>query len=238
MSTTKVLREQSGIQYQGVQDKSEADPRDSLINVVFFGQFKRGRVDRPFKVTKANYRSKLGNDPKNKDFQAVEDALNTGVPFVWVQRVAVSNNNGGSPSKPHYPISCEGASAYATLKGVSIISGFTKLITVDVYVNNVLVASDINATYINQAWHSNEKLQANASQLGYSVSGTSSNQEIFYNSSSSVITFSFVPKSDGVYGGQIYFAKDALQVDSSNSNSAIYKDPETGVLSFCLGLDK
>lgn len=99
MSTTKVLREQSGIQYQGVQDKSEADPRDSLINVVFFGQFKRGRVDRPFKVTKANYRSKLGNDPKNKDFQAVEDALNTGVPFVWVQRI----------SSGTYEIKCDGA---------------------------------------------------------------------------------------------------------------------------------
>lgn len=88
MSTTKVLREQSGIQYQGVQDKSEASTSDSLSNVIIAGIFKRGRFDRPMKITKSNVRSKLGFDPQSKVYQAVEDALATGVPYVWVQRIA------------------------------------------------------------------------------------------------------------------------------------------------------
>lgn len=85
-NTTKVLREQSGIQYQGVQDKSEADPRDTLSNAVFTGIFKRGRLDKPMKVTSGNIRAKLGYDPTNLAYMAVEDCLKTGVPFVYVLR--------------------------------------------------------------------------------------------------------------------------------------------------------
>jgi hypothetical protein len=89
-NTTKVLREQSGIQFQGVQDKSEADPRDTLSNAVFVGIFKRGRFDKPMKVTTGNIRAKLGYDPSNLAYMAVEDCLKTGVPFVWVQRTDIS----------------------------------------------------------------------------------------------------------------------------------------------------
>ncbi|WP_336040654.1 hypothetical protein [Acinetobacter calcoaceticus] len=91
-TTTKVLREQSGIQFQGVQDKSEADPRDTLSNAVFTGIFKRGRFDKPMKVTSGNIRAKLGYDPSNLAYMAVEDCLKTGVPFVWVQRTDISCN--------------------------------------------------------------------------------------------------------------------------------------------------
>lgn len=87
MTVTNVLQEQSGIQYQGVQDKSEADPRDALLNVIITGQFKRGRTDKPFQVTKHDYRAKLGHDPENPDYVAVEDALADGAPFIWVQRI-------------------------------------------------------------------------------------------------------------------------------------------------------
>ncbi|WP_322977419.1 hypothetical protein [Acinetobacter pittii] len=86
-NTTKVLREQSGIQFQGVQDKSEADPRDTLSNAVFTGVFKRGRFDKPIKVTSSNIRAKLGYDPSNLTYMAIEDCLKTGIPFVWVQRI-------------------------------------------------------------------------------------------------------------------------------------------------------
>lgn len=89
-NTTKVLREQSGIQFQGVQDKSEADPRDTLSNAVFTGIFKRGRFDKPMKVTSGNIRAKLGYDPSNLAYMAIEDCLKTGVPFVWVQRTDIS----------------------------------------------------------------------------------------------------------------------------------------------------
>ena len=130
MSTTKVLREQSGIQYQGVQDKSEADPRDSLINVVFLGQFKRGRVDRPFKVTKANYRAKLGNDPKGKDFQAVEDALNVGVPFVWVQRVQSTKQLICSRLDTGNSVN------YAVIENANIVDEFVKNMTLKLILSN------------------------------------------------------------------------------------------------------
>ncbi|MCU4334760.1 hypothetical protein [Acinetobacter pittii] len=85
-NTTKVLREQAGIQYQGVQDKSEADPRDTLSNAIFTGVFKRGRFDKPIKITSSNIRAKLGYDPSNLTYMAVEDCLKTGTPFVWVMR--------------------------------------------------------------------------------------------------------------------------------------------------------
>lgn len=90
MTVTKVLGNQTGIQHQGVQDKSEADPRDALLNVVFTGNFKRGRMDRPFKVTPHDYRAKLGHDPENQAYSAIEDALTDGAPFVWVQRVGAN----------------------------------------------------------------------------------------------------------------------------------------------------
>jgi len=87
MTVTKVLGAQAGIQYSGVSDKSEADPTVQLLNSVVFGQFKRGRFDKPFKVTSESIRAKLGYDPTNKDYVAVEDALASGAPFVWVMRV-------------------------------------------------------------------------------------------------------------------------------------------------------
>ena len=92
MTVTKILQSQAGIQYDKPQDKSAADPRDSLNNVVFTGQFKRGRFDKPMKVYASNLRAALGYDPDNMDYVAIEDALATGVPFVWVQRVVQSSS--------------------------------------------------------------------------------------------------------------------------------------------------
>lgn len=96
MTVTKILGEQSGIQYQGVVDKSEADPRDNLINALFTGEFKNGPFNKPFKVTQANMRAKLGFDSDSLQYQAIQDALNAGVPFVWVMRV----NGDEGPSEP------------------------------------------------------------------------------------------------------------------------------------------
>lgn len=119
MNTTKVLREQSGIQYQGVSDKSEANPTDALVNFILAGEFKRGRFDRPMKITKANIRSKLGFDPTNKQYQAVEDTLNTGAPFVWVQRVS-----SGKPAGA--PISCAGATQQIAIKNFKDMGGYNE----------------------------------------------------------------------------------------------------------------
>lgn len=110
-------------------------------------------------------------------------------------------------------------------------------VTVDVYVNQILIAEDVHATFINQTWQSVQELSDNASQLGYSVYGTSNLEETFYNSSNSNITFEFVPKSDAYYVGTTYYAKDALQIASSNNNPTVAKDPVTGVVTFCLGTE-
>ena len=97
MTVTKILGAQAGIQYQGVQDKSEADPRDHLINALFTGEFKNGPLSKPFKVTAANIRKTLGFDPDNLQYQAIEDCLKQGVPFVWVMRYKpMSSSNGMS----------------------------------------------------------------------------------------------------------------------------------------------
>lgn len=117
MTVTKILGEQSGIQYQGVVDKSEADPRDNLINALFTGEFKNGPFNKPFKVTQANIRAKLGFDPESLHYQAIQDALNTGVPFVWVMRV-----NGGK-----HVITCAGASPYADLWLESAIAAYEEV---------------------------------------------------------------------------------------------------------------
>ena len=131
-------------------------------------------------------------------------------------------------------ISCAGATPSAILENENYILNLEKAPTVDVFVNNSLVASNVNSMFINQRWYFDTALQENALQLGYSVSGTSSNQEIFYNSSSSNITFSLVPKSDGFLDGKRYLAKDALKINGSNPNPTAYKDSTTGTISFCL----
>lgn len=99
MTVSKVLREQAGIQYDKVTDKSEADPRDSLVNALFTGEFKRGRFDTPFKVTLENIRAVLGYEPENMIYVAIEDALKAGAPFIWVMRI---EGNLMCTSVPHH----------------------------------------------------------------------------------------------------------------------------------------
>ncbi|RLL18970.1 hypothetical protein [Acinetobacter chengduensis] len=132
MTVSKILQGQAGIQYGAVTDKSEADPRDSLNNVFFTGQFKRGRFDKPMKVHSGNVRAMLGYDPENMDYVAIEDALATGVPFVWVQRVAEA---GGScqPTELIVPVN---NFSYDGLGGISVLAEF--------YVNGELKETKLN----------------------------------------------------------------------------------------------
>lgn len=93
MTTYSVLQNQAGIQFQGVKDKSEANRTASMVNFIMAGQFKRGRFDKPFMVTMENIRAKLGYDPQNPDYVAVEDALSDGAPYIYVQRVVKGGTN-------------------------------------------------------------------------------------------------------------------------------------------------
>lgn len=87
MIETKILGDAVGVQRQDVIDKSETTPLPSLANGVMTGHFKRGRMDKPFKVTSANYRSLLGYDPSNASYLAVEDAFKNGVSELTILRI-------------------------------------------------------------------------------------------------------------------------------------------------------
>ncbi|WLG15027.1 hypothetical protein Q6344_06760 [Psychrobacter cibarius] len=55
MIESKKLGSAAGVQYQGVIDKTESNSLPSLNKGVIIGRFKRGRMDKPFKVTASNY---------------------------------------------------------------------------------------------------------------------------------------------------------------------------------------
>lgn len=106
MIETKILGDAVGIQRQDVIDKSETTVLPSLNNGVIAGHFKRGRMDKPFKVTSANYRSLLGHDPSNASYLAVEDCFKQGVSEISVLRVGQVGGAGagGGDNEPiDYP---------------------------------------------------------------------------------------------------------------------------------------
>jgi hypothetical protein len=67
----------------------------SLSNGVIIGKFKRGRMDKPFKVTASNYQALLGRDPSNPSYLAVEDCFKRGVSEVSILRVGSVGGGGG-----------------------------------------------------------------------------------------------------------------------------------------------
>ncbi|WP_111857818.1 hypothetical protein [Acinetobacter sp. CFCC 10889] len=105
MHITKVLENEVGLQFDRVKDNTGSTGA-APINGVITGSFKRGRTDRQIQVTQSNIKAVLGYDPDNPDYVAVQDALNTGVPYVNVMRIINSNP---------YIISCDGASIAASL---------------------------------------------------------------------------------------------------------------------------
>ena len=86
MINSKTLGSAAGVQYQGVIDNSEGTNLPSLANGVIIGKFKRGRMDKPFKVTASNYKALLGHDPSNPNYLAVEDAFKRGISEVSILR--------------------------------------------------------------------------------------------------------------------------------------------------------
>ena len=87
MNTTKILGDAVGIQRQDIIDRTEEQTADGLTGAVILGRFKRGRVDAPMEIHQGNIRGELGYDPKNPDYIAVQDCLDTDVPSVQVLRV-------------------------------------------------------------------------------------------------------------------------------------------------------
>lgn len=95
---TKVLGSAPGIQWQGEQDNTQSTAINAMNVGIIVGQFKRGRVDKPFRVSAATIEARLGYDPTNFDYMAVQDVLDLGVPYVWVQRIRAGVN--ASASQP------------------------------------------------------------------------------------------------------------------------------------------
>lgn len=93
MKTTKILGEAVGIQRQDIIDRTEEQTADGLTGAVILGRFKRGRFDAPMEIHQGNIRGQLGYDPKNPDYIAVQDCLDTDVPSVQVLRVKEGMEN-------------------------------------------------------------------------------------------------------------------------------------------------
>ena len=95
MIESKILGSAVGIQRGDVIDRSETTVLPSLANGVIAGCFKRGRMDKPFKVTSDNYKALLGYDPSNPNYLAVEDAFKRGVSEISILRVGGHESGGG-----------------------------------------------------------------------------------------------------------------------------------------------
>ncbi|WP_151765790.1 leucine-rich repeat domain-containing protein [Acinetobacter colistiniresistens] len=101
---TTQLDDESGIQYQGVQDKTDLNQIGTMANMLMLVEdIPRGRLDGSMTITKANKTAMLGQEKGNLYLQAVEDALDQNVPSIQVLRV----NSGGSGIE--HNIGCAGA---------------------------------------------------------------------------------------------------------------------------------
>ena len=94
-TTKKLLGESVGIQFTGTRDETGTNPILGLTDGLIVGQFRRGRTDKPMRITQQNIRAELGYEPNNRFYQAVQNALDQ-FPFVWVLRMgSTGGDNGG-----------------------------------------------------------------------------------------------------------------------------------------------
>ena len=100
VNITTIIDQESGIQYQGVEDRSSRTGTYPVIGLIT-GKFRRGRFDKPMTITNENIRAQLGYDPTNPYYIAVQDVLSAGVPSVQVLRVGQATNE--VPVEPEYP---------------------------------------------------------------------------------------------------------------------------------------
>ncbi|WP_417212024.1 hypothetical protein [Acinetobacter venetianus] len=85
---TTQLGDESGIQYRGVEDKTNINQIGNMANMLMLVEdVPRGRLDQAMTITAANKNALLGRQAGNLYLQAVEDALNTGVPSIQVLRI-------------------------------------------------------------------------------------------------------------------------------------------------------
>lgn len=89
MHVTTILGQEVGVQYQGVQDKTNVQNYGNQSNLLMIvAGVPRGLTDKVMTITGENMVAKLGQQKDNLYLQAVGDTLNTGVPSLMVLRVA------------------------------------------------------------------------------------------------------------------------------------------------------
>ena len=93
-TTQKLLGEAVGIQFTGTRDETGTNPILGLTDGLIVGQFRRGRTDKPMRITQQNIRAELGYEPNNRFYQAVQNTLDY-FPHVDVLRVNKLNTERG-----------------------------------------------------------------------------------------------------------------------------------------------
>lgn len=111
MLTTTILGEAIGVQHGGIQDRTSSNTVQGITHGLIIGKFKRGRTDQPMRINKDTIKARLGYEPNNPFYQAVQDCVDK-FPSVWVLRVGDSNS---VVVPPTVQISCEGAWGNATV---------------------------------------------------------------------------------------------------------------------------
>ncbi len=153
---TTIIDQESGIQYQGVEDRSSRTGTYPVIGMIT-GQFRRGRFDKPMTITNENIKAQLGYDPTNPHYMAVQDVLSSGVPSVQVLRVAggdtcdcesdilIFNDIFNSDPMPYgdatYTLTANGVAyvgSYNATTGTSIMSGISAVFEMNSALNDIL----------------------------------------------------------------------------------------------------
>jgi|26BtaG_2_1085354.scaffolds.fasta_scaffold12799_3 hypothetical protein len=98
MLDSKTLSLAVGVQRQSNINATQDNSVSAISTSVVVGRFKRGRMDKAFRVNSGNFQALLGSDAGNPSYDAVEDVLALGVAEVWVVRIGDSRHHGFSNS--------------------------------------------------------------------------------------------------------------------------------------------
>lgn len=137
---TKTLGAAPGIQFQGTKDQSEVSSIGALSTAVFLGEYKRGRLDRAFAVTTGNIKARLGYDPTNPDYMAVQDCLDAGVPQVYVRRIRSGLDELAAESGDFDDYTLPTIAVHVNAAGAVSLNGASPVVSIDYQLHDVIDA--------------------------------------------------------------------------------------------------
>ncbi|WP_198331430.1 hypothetical protein [Psychrobacter aquimaris] len=122
MIESDVLGAAAGVQNQAGSNNLNSNVMPALVCSVVIGCFKRGRMDKAFKVTADTYKALLGDDPFNPSYTVIDDAFIAGASEIMIMRVG-SLVSAAPPITPEVP---SNKPASVIISG-TICSGIIKL---------------------------------------------------------------------------------------------------------------